>query len=784
MKKSSALTPVMKQYWEVKSAHPDKIILFQMGDFYEMFYKDAQIASGILNIALTARNKQAVDVIPMCGVPLSTMPKAVSRILACGHKAVICEQIEDSSSKKGLVRREATRILSPGMAYDPSFLDELKAHYICAFDSNTVSFSAFAEGEAFYYNFSDTQELERLILMVQPVEIIFRENQRDQIPPALEKTHLTIDSGDPEKFSNNIPESAERLLSYIKKTSGPSAVKGIRKFERRYTQKNLHLSHSAVKHLEIVQTFEGRRQGSLFSAVNRTKTFSGARKLKQCLMNPLADRALIEKRLDRVEFFFKNEAVCGKIRRLLESAGDLERKVGKINYPSAGPRDLLILGRALEAVFLLLDLDPAGRRFFEEGSLEPVRELAQSFVQDIRQDAPGTAGAGWIFKKGAERELNSLIEWSENVDQLTANMEKREKQRSQIPSLKIRRNQVFGFYIEITKANVKKAPAYYLRKQTLSQAERYTTKELQELEQKFIAVEAQRTAKEHEMFKQRLGRARFLFPELHRLARFTADLDVSSSLAVLAQERNYTRPVFTTDSIYLKNSRHPVIEQERPFTPNTISMERGGCLLLTGPNMAGKSTLMRQTALNVLLAQSGSFAPAESAKLPVFKKLFTRVGAGDLLHSGLSTFMVEMKEAGEIVHHADENSLIILDELGRGTSTYDGLSLAQALLEYMIEKNKSYILFSTHYHELTRLKQKKIQQGHMAVQETQSGIDFLYTLRSGASWRSYGIDVGRKAGLPPSVIQRARELMQCFEQKQSSLESAEKENLHRIEGKI
>ena len=769
MKKSSALTPVMKQYWEVKSSHPDKIVLFQMGDFYEMFYKDAQIASGILNIALTARNKKAVDIIPMCGVPLSTMPKTVSQLLARGHKAVICEQLEDSASKKGLVRREVTRVLSPGMAYDPSFLDELKAHYICAFDSNTVSFSAFAEGEAFYYNFSTAQELERLILMVQPVEIIFREDQRGQIPTALDNTHLTIDTDSVEEFSKNIPSSALRLLSYIKKTGGPEALKGIRKFEKRYTEKNLFLSHGAVKHLEIVQTFEGRLKGSLFSAVNRTKTFSGARKLKQCLMNPLADISLIEKRLNRVEFFFKNEAECGKVRGLLETAGDLERKVGKINYPSAGPRDLLSLGKSLEVVFLLLDSE--ARYFFEQDSLEPVRELARGLVQDIREDAPLSASAGGIFKKGAESELNSLIEWSENAGRLTADMENREKQRSQIPSLKIRRNQVFGFYIEITKANVKKAPAYYFRKQTLSQAERYTTRELQELEQKITAAEAKRTAKEHEMFKQRLDKVRFLFPELHRLARFTAELDVSSSLAFLASERNYTRPRFTQNSICIKNSRHPVIEQERPFIPNTISMEKGECLLLTGPNMAGKSTLMRQTALNVLLAQSGSFVPAEQAQLPVFKKLFTRVGAGDLLHSGLSTFMVEMKEAGEIVHHADEKSLIILDELGRGTSTYDGLSLAQALLEYMIEKNKSYILFSTHYHELTRLKQTKIKQGHMAVQETQSGIDFLYTLRSGASQRSYGIDVGRKAGLPSSVIERARELIQRFEKTQTPLEN-------------
>lgn len=752
----SSLTPVMKQYWEVKSLHPEKIVLFQMGDFFEMFYKDAEIAAPILSIALTSRSKK--DPVPMCGVPLHAMPKNVGKLLLAGYKVVICEQVSGNSGRKGLVARKVSRILSPGMTYDPSFLDELKSHYLCAFDQSTVSFVDHTTGEAFTYSFSSLEECHRLILLIQPVEIIFDDRQKNQLPFSLENTHFSLHKN---LSSTTAPESARRLQSYIQNMGGEKALKNLRPFEKRYTGENLFISDTTHKHLEILQTFEAQSKGSLFSAVNRTVTRSGARLLKQRLLSPLADQKTIEKRLDRVEYFVCHMEVCHQIRELLKGVGDLERTAGKVCSPSINARDVLNLGRALEESLKLADYDPYFKQLVQD-HFSTLKGLSQNIVEQICPSAPLSLKEGGLFNKGVDEELDSLVDWSENSQKMIAQMENEERRKTNIPSLKIRYNQVFGYSIEVTKVHVGKVPSHYFRKQTLTQAERYTTEGLQSLEEKVLTSRAKRADREYKMFQEVLENIYNCLPEIHCIARAVNDLDVSSSLAFVAVERNYTRPVFGKD-LYLKDSRHPVIEQSRSFTPNTVEMKKGECLLLTGPNMAGKSTLMRQTALNVLLAQIGSYAASSEMRLPVFKKIFTRIGSSDRLHSGLSTFMVEMKEAGEILNQADENSLIVLDELGRGTSTYDGLSLAQAILEYLITYNKSYIFFSTHYHELTNIHTKCIQHGYMAVQEVKDDIEFLYTLRKGACGRSYGITVGEKAGLPKTVITRAKELIQKFE---------------------
>ncbi len=762
MDQSRNLTPVMKQYWKAKSSHPDKIVFFQMGDFFEMFYKDAEIASSVLNIALTARNKKALNPIPMCGIPLHTMSKAVGQLLLAGYKVAICDQVENKMPAKGLVERKVSRILSPGMAYDPSLLDELKAHYLCAFDQCTCSFVDGTTGEAFIYDFSSTEERDRLILLIEPVELIFDESQKNNLPKNLERTHLSlqkeIDSS--LNISEDIPVSAKRVLSYMKQMGGEKALANLRKFEKRYINKNLIISSITLSHLEIIQTFEGKFKGSLFSAVKRTQTSSGSRLLKSRILSPLTDLSSIEARLDRVEFFVKSKTeVCTEIRSQLPLVGDMERKLGKICSPSVHARDLLDLGNCIKASLNLISFTPQVQNSI---SLENLRNLSLGLVKDIREDAPLSLKEGGLFNTGVDSELDSLVHYSENSKSMIKNLENKERLQTGIPSLKVRYNQVFGYYIEVTKVHAQKVPAHYFRKQTLTNAERYSTAELHSIEEKVLQSRSKQIEKEYSMFKKRLEEIFSFLPDLHILAQAMAELDVSTALAYLALERNYTRPVFS-NFIHLENSRHPVIEQERSFTPNTISMKPGECLLLTGPNMAGKSTLMRQLALNVVMAQSGFYVAAESAQLPIFRKLFTRIGSSDRLHSGLSTFMVEMKEAAEIVHQADKNSLVILDELGRGTSTYDGLSLAQAILEYLISKNKSYVLFSTHYHELTALQDPCIQQWHMAVRELEDDIDFLYTLRSGSCLRSYGIDVGEKAELPPQVIKRARNLLKNFE---------------------
>ena len=761
MKEPQNLTPVMQQYWKVKSLHPDKIVLFQMGDFFEMFYKDAETASSILNISLTARNKRALNPIPMCGVPVHSVSKCIGQLLLVGYKVAICNQVEESKSAKGLVERKVSRILSPGMTYDPSLLDELKAHYICAFDQHTCSFADGTTGTAFTYDFSSIKERDQLMALIEPVELVFDESQKNDLPKSLEHIHLSLHT---QTFSSHSekPESVQRLLSYIKKMGGEKVLAHLRPFEKRYINENLIISPVTLSHLEITKTFEGQSHGSLFTAVNRTRTAAGARLLKSRLVSPLSHLSAIQKRLNRVEFFIKNVQMCNEVRSQLPRVGDLERKLGKICSPSVHARDLLELGNCVQTSLQLLPFVPQIQNVISQ---EELSYLSSSLIKDIRQDTPLSLKEGGLFNKGVDPELDSLMNYSENSKSMIQEMEKKEKQKTGIPSLKIRYNQIFGYYIEVTKTHSRKIPSHYIRKQTLTQAERYSTEELLIIEEKVLKSRTCQIEKEYSMFQDRLEKVVSFLPDLHVLAQAMGELDVATATAHLALERNYVRPVFLDKAnvMNLVNSRHPVIEQERPFTPNTISMKSGECLLLTGPNMAGKSTLMRQLALTAVMAQAGLYVPAESANLPLFRKLFTRIGSSDRLHSGLSTFMVEMKEASEILHQADENSLVILDELGRGTSTYDGLSLAQAILEYLISKNKSYTLFSTHYHELTSLQHPCIQQGHLAVQELKDDIDFLYTFRSGSCLRSYGISVGEKAGLPLSVIQRARHLLENFE---------------------
>ena len=754
-----ALTPVMKQYWDAKSLHSDKILMFQMGDFFEMFYTDAQIAAPILNITLTSRNKNKAHSVPMCGIPLHGMPKAVGCLLQAGYKVVLCEQVEEVQPKKGLVERKITRILSPAMAYDPSDLDELKAHYLCAFDSQTVSFSDSTTGEAFTYSFSSLQECHRIISLIQPVEIVFDEKQKTELPAHLDQTHFSLHSHLEEL--KNQPVSVQRLISYMKKMGGTENLKGLRPFEKKSLQKDMFMSPMVPKHLELLQTFEGPVKGSLFSAINRTVTSAGARLLKKYLLSPLAHQESIEKRLDRVEYFFNHTEKCTELREKLKEVGDLERGIGKVCSPVTSARDVLNLGYSLQSSLKLFPYDPYFENLIRE--YKPVVEkLSQKIIRFISSEAPLSIKEGNLFKKGVHEELDELIDGSNNFQNKIKHLENEEKLKCKISSLKVRYNHIFGYYIEVTKTHVVKVPPHYIRKQTLTNSERYTTEELQQLEEKVLFSREKRMKKEYEIFQKFLLEIYSHLPLLHQIARATHQMDVYSSLAFLALERDYVRPQFG-ESLHLVESRHPVIEQTRNFIPNTITMDAGHCLLLTGPNMAGKSTLMRQVALNVILAQIGAFVSASKAQIPLFKKLLTRIGSNDQLHSGLSTFMVEMKETADIITQADEQSLIVMDELGRGTSTYDGLSLAQAILEHLISKNKSYVLFSTHYHELTHIKDLKIKHGYMAVQELEHDIDFLYTLKDGCCRRSYGIDVGRKAGLPNALILRAQELIQKFE---------------------
>lgn len=762
------LTPLMRQYWQIKSLHKDKILLFRMGDFFEMFHEDAERAAPILNITLTVRNKKSSDETKMCGVPHHSIAGPIGKLLTAGLKVAICDQVEPVSQAKGLVKRAVTRILTPGMVYDPESLDQLSAHYLCAFDDNSISFTDTSTGEAFFYLTADEKTQWHLIRLLNPVELVLTVSQKEKSfsKKEWERFHISvfekahIDTQSNRDLHGGVPCSAIRLLNYIEAQQGN--IKIIRPFQKKTLGQEMRFSNQVQEHLELFKTYDGDKKRSLFAAVNRTKTPSGARLLKARIRNPSTNKKEMEKRLNSVEQWMAYPDKVKKIRHLLSQVGDMERKLGKISHSQCNGRDLLTLSASLHIGLELIPIDKS--ICVSSVVLDSIRELADEINRSICPDAPASNQAGNIIQKDVSEELDQLIEETEKGQSGLRRLEERERAQTGIPSLKIRYNSVFGYYIEVTKVHSKRVPSYYIRKQTLTQAERYTTEKLQTMEEKILSSRVRRIEMELRIFEDLKQKVMGALSDLFYLSRVVCEMDLHVAFAYLAIEQSYVRPCFSSDNqLVLVNSRHPVVEQKQihHFVPNTIRMKAGECLLLTGPNMAGKSTLMRQVALSVILAQAGSFVPAEQALLPVFTKLFTRIGASDSLSQGLSTFMVEMKESVEILKQADEGSLVILDEIGRGTATYDGMSLAQAMLEYLVQKKRSIIFFATHYHELTELAKAfpVIRNVHLSVSEKDGHIDFLYTLVPGALAQSYGVHVARLAGFPLEVVKRAEGLL-------------------------
>ena len=763
----------MKQYWEIKSLHKDKILLFRMGDFFEMFHEDAEVAAPVLNIALTVRNKKAGDTTKMCGVPHHSIAGPIGKLLGAGFKVAICDQIEPASQTKSLVKRAVVRVLTPGMVYDPETLDELSAHYLCAFDQGALSFVDTSTGEAFFYSTEDNHIRQQLISLLQPVEIVLTAEQKSEVFSKKDKGdwdsfHISVfegeyrsnQTGQLEFDSKPIPLSASRLLAYIKSQKG--SLTTLRSFQKKNLGQELYFSKQAVDHLELFKTYDGDIKSSLFSTVNRTKTPPGARLLRARLRHPSTNLEEIKNRFHSIEKWKARPVEISEARTLLSCVGDIERKIGKISHIQCNGRDLLNLAESLRIGLELLPLDKT--LVVPSSTSGAIRELSEELTRVIRPDAPATNQIGGLIQKEVSVELDQLITENEKRQSSLRQLEEKERIQTGIPSLKIRYNQVFGYYIEVTKIHTKKVPDYYLRKQTLTSAERYTTKELQEVEIKILSSRSRRSEMELLIFEETKQKVLGALSDLFYFSRILTEMDLNVAFAYLAIEQSYVRPIFSFDNkLILVNSRHPVVEQKQQahFIPNTIRIKRGECLLLTGPNMAGKSTLMRQVALSVILAQAGSFVPAEQALLPIFTKLFTRIGASDSLSKGLSTFMTEMQESVEILKQADSKSLVILDEIGRGTATYDGMSLAQAILEYLVQKKQSLIFFATHYHELTSLEQTLpvIRNAHLSVSEEKGDINFLYTLKPGALAQSYGVHVARLAGFPMEVVERAEQLL-------------------------
>ena len=769
-------TPLMEQYWSIKSGHRDKILFFRMGDFFEMFGEDAETAAPILNIALTARNKKSGDTTKMCGVPHYSIAGPVSKLLSAGLNVAICDQVEPAG--KGLVKRAVTRILSPGMVYDPETLDHLSANYMSAFEGNFVSFLDSSTGSGFYYETTEQRDMLKLFRLLQPSELIVTKEQKESLPDeALKSFHITVFheedllkradlltakkiAGD--KYQNH-PISVRRLVGYMLFMQGESALPLLNDFEYRNIKGELYCSPRLHEHLEVFKSGEGAVSDSLYAAVNRTKTPGGARKLKKYLQFPLKDSGEITARWDKIDWWKARPDLLESVRKTLASLGDGERKLGKITQTHCHGRDLLAVGEALSIGLRL-------RHLMEDTSYpeeaEEAEKLKSQIFRTIRPTAPAGFKEGGVINKGVHPDLDKCMDTARNVQSRLSALEQSERRKTGIPSLKIRYNNVFGYYIEITKAHSGKVPPTYRRKQTLTQAERYTVMELDALEGRALSAKARQIQMEREIFQSLRLKILNCLPRLLKLCDHWNQTDVFSSLAFCAVENRYVRPSFG-NKLLLVNSRHPVLEKKSfgGFVPNTVEINPGETLILTGPNMAGKSTLMRAVALSALLAQSGCFVPADRAVIPVFHKIFTRIGAGDSLARGLSTFMVEMKEMAEILERADSKSLVILDEIGRGTATFDGMSLARAAIEFLTERRKPILLSATHYHELTALADTcpSIHNGSMDIKEKNGEIRFLYTLSKGPANKSYGIQVARLAGLPPSVIRRAERLLQKYE---------------------
>ncbi len=831
---SEPTTPLMQQYNSVKSRYPHALLLFRLGDFYELFYEDAIIAARELQITLTSRNREKGQPIPMCGVPYHAADGYIAKLIRAGFKVAICEQMEQPGPGKKLVRREVSRVITPGTATDVSLLDARENNFLAAAAHNpTLSVIGLAlvdlsTGEFLATEFVGPHAEESLrdeLQLLRPRETLL---PRPQQLFETAKVSLLDGAGGVESrledwiFQRDYAErilreqfgvaeltgfglddhtqaqcAAGAIIHYLRENAARGddapSVEALRHLDRiRYYEQHdtLVLDPVSVRNLELLSpifTDESKSSGptTLIAALDSTVTGMGARLLRSWILRPLVDPDAIAARLGAVEHLLKQTVVRGEIRKELRGIQDLERLTSRITLGLASPRELLALRKSLAQLPVLKNFvtpPPSGgsdliRILHDEiDELTDVRERLEKALSD---EPPAVATEPGMIRSGFHPELDELRNLSQHSKTIIASMEDRERKRTGINSLKIRFNQVFGYYIEISKPNLPNAPADYERKQTLVNAERFTFSELKEYERKILAADERILEIERQLFIDLRSSIAAKASRLRKTASAIAQLDVLASFAKLAADRGYTRPEFnSTGELLIVAGRHPVIEEllkqkgER-FVPNDLCFEPGRqqLLLITGPNMGGKSTYLRQAALIVLMAQMGSYVPARQAKLPLTDRIFTRIGASDNLARGRSTFLVEMSEVAAILHHATPSSLVLLDEVGRGTATFDGLSIAWAVVEHLQKNTRARTLFATHYHELTELAEllPTVKNIHVSVKETPNEIIFLRRVEPGSADKSYGIEVARLAGLPRSVIERAREVLKRHEQSEHEL---------------
>ncbi len=793
-------TPMMRQYLEMKARAPDAFLFFRLGDFYELFFEDAVRAAEILQITLTARSK-GPERVPMCGVPFHAARRHVARMLEAGHKVAICEQVETPGSSPGLVRRDVVRIVTPGMVLDEDILEASAPTWLAAvtvdkarwgaalLDASTGDFRT-AEGD------SQVQLVEWLSLAA-PRELLLAEDASPAVQEALRKAFPTVplstlpaDGFHPARAAAflrthfqvavldgfglqaapSATGAAGAALRYLKETQRTDGahVTGLR---LESLESSVVLDAVTRVNLELVRCLrDGSRKGSLLSVMDRTVTSLGARKLSSWLLAPLRNQKDIERRLDAVEELAQRHVWRETWSGLLRQVADVERLCGRLAVGVGNARDLAALGRSLS---VLPELARALRGCEAElllGLAQPLSahgELEALLLRAVAEDPPATLDEGGMFRRGYLEELDALVALSTDGKSTLAQLEQKERERTGIQSLKVRYNRVFGYFLEVTRSNLHLVPKHWERRQTMVGAERFVTEELKTWEEQVLTAEERRCALERRLFEELRARVLLDLPALKATADAIATVDTLLSFARCAAEYGYSRPQLdTSGGLEIVGGRHPVVERllhTEPFVPNDIrlSCDAAQVLILTGPNMAGKSTVMRQVALMTLLAQAGSFVPATRARLGLVDRVFTRVGASDNVAGGQSTFMVEMAETAAILHLATRDSLVVLDEIGRGTSTYDGLSIAWAVAEHLHDRIGCRTLFATHYHELTdlALEKPRVRNACMGVQEVGGRVVFLRTLLEGGSSRSYGIEVARLAGLPAPVVRRAREVL-------------------------
>jgi DNA mismatch repair protein MutS len=812
-------TPLMRQYAAVKKEHPSALLFFRLGDFYELFFEDAVVAARELQITLTSRNKEKGAAIPMCGVPYHSADNYIAKLIRKGFKVAICEQMEDPRLAKKLVKREVTRVLTPGTAVDAHLGSEENNFLACvARNGNAAGFAALdlSTGEFRATEFVGNDAERRIreeLLVLRPREVLFAsslplfDQPRPSAPQAaaaprmasLENATWAETPLDDWIFASDyaIPQvenhfgvlslegfgladraaaatAAGAILHYVHTTQRGSLdhVDRIGFYER---QNCLVLDAVTVRNLELIEPlFSGAADNAtLFRCLDCTMTPMGKRLLRAWMLRPSIDSAEINQRLDAVESMVKDLVAREELRRSMDGILDLERLLSRVTLETGNPRDLLALATSLAklpAVRTSLSRFPAERLQALHAQCEELGDLRQRILSSLEDDPPLTLADGGVIRAGVDPTLDELRDLSRNSKQYIAQIEQRERQRTGIGSLKVKFNNVFGYYLEISKANQHLAPSDYERKQTLVNAERFTTPELKEYEAKVLDAQEKMVEIERRLFADLRTAVAAEARRIRQTALAVAEIDVLNSFASLAANRNYCRPT-TEDGadIEIVEGRHPVIDHLEisgvadRFVPNDLYLNATthSILLITGPNMGGKSTYLRQAALIVLMAQMGSFVPARSARLGLVDRIFTRIGASDNLARGRSTFMVEMTETAAILNTATARSLILLDEVGRGTATYDGLAIAWAAIEYIHANTRAKTLFATHYHELTELADRLsgVKNFHVGVKESGGGIVFLRKVEEGAADKSYGIEVAKLAGLPADVVHRAREVL-------------------------